>query len=86
MTELHIFMEIDTCPMCGDEIYVVENEHSGKKLEDIPVAAVFEIVCRHPNHPRGTVLTCGKFVIKKRDVDSIENDWFAEDIPVPRDW
>lgn len=92
MTHLHVFMEIDTCPMCGHEISAVENEHLGKEIRAIPLDAVFEIGL---HSFQGTPLealykeraeSCGKFVIKRRDPVLYDNDWVAEYIPVYRDW
>lgn len=79
MTQLHRFMEIDTCPMCGDEVSLVENGYRGKNLDDIPVDAVFEIVCTDKT---GTNRADGTFRITKRDQSSSDNDWVAEYIPI----
>lgn len=83
MTHLHVFMEIDTCPMCGRKITVTWNEFVGKFLQEIPPETVFEILCTDET---GTNPTCGRFVIKRRDPVLYDNDWVAEYIPVYRDW
>lgn len=83
MTQLHVFMEIDTCPMCGREIHVTDNGLIGKLIADIPPETTFEIGCTDST---GTNPTCGKFVIKRRDPVLYDNDWTAEYIPVYRNW
>lgn len=79
MTELHRIMEIDTCPMCGDEIWARENGFLGKQLEDISKDAVFEIAC----NDNGVDYSCGIFRITKRDPNSSVDDWTVEYIPTP---
>lgn len=84
MTHLHVFMEIDTCPICGGKMYVVDNGYVGEKLiREIPGDTVFEIVSTDPT---GTNFTCGKFIVKRRDPVLLDNDWFAEYLPNPRSW
>jgi hypothetical protein len=84
MTQLHIFMELDTCPMCERKICVTDdNPYVGLKLSEVPNDAVFEIVCTDET---GTNLTCGKFIVKKKDQTSPDNDWVCEYLPVDRDW
>lgn len=83
MTKLHIFMEIDTCPICGSEVYAEDNGYLGVPLEEIPGDTVYEIPCIDAERK---MPTCGKFVIRKRDPKTRDNDWIAEYIPVERDW
>lgn len=73
--EIYRFMELDTCPMCGAEIWVRNNRFIGKKLEHIPPGTVFEIVCAENNNP---LTACGYFSIKRRNQKSMNNDWVAE--------
>lgn len=84
MTHLHVLMEIDTCPMCGNAVRVTDNGFVGNRfINEIPPETVFEIAC---SDATGTTLTCGKFVIKRRDQMLYDNDWVAEYIPVYRNW
>lgn len=69
MMEIYRFMEIDTCPMCGGEVYPRETPYIGKSIEEIPYGAEFELECREHG--------CGVFTITRRDPMSLRNDWIA---------
>lgn len=79
--KLHKFMEIDTCPICGNELYPSENGFIGKPLEEIPATAIFEIPCTDDT---GSNLACGLFRIQRRDQSSEANDWVCEYLLNPR--
>lgn len=80
MAKLHRFMTIDTCPLCGNEVFLRENGFRGKPLNEIPNDTVFEIICADAT---GTNLSCGEFRISKRDPSTDDNDWMAEYIIHP---
>lgn len=83
--QIYRFMELDTCPMCGDEIWVRDNPYVGtRNIEDIPADTVFEIACENNERGKG----CGYFSIMRRDQKSLDNDWVASYIinaPHPND-
>lgn len=72
---LHRFMEIDICPLCGGEIFAEDNEHLGKPdVNDIPGDTTFVIPCVDEEGFK----TCGEFRISRIDPTSLEDDWKCE--------
>jgi len=77
--KLYNFMQIDTCPICGNETWPVENGYLGvKQVVEMPADVTFRIVCKDKDDN----LTCGEFRITRKDQSSLTDDWVATYIPV----
>lgn len=74
--KLRRFAEIDTCPICGHEIYFKDNPYVGEPdIRKIPQATVFEIPCLDE---KTGGLMCGFFRIQRRRPVIELDDWVAE--------
>jgi hypothetical protein len=72
--KLHHLMQLDTCPMCGREIWAEENKFLGvQNLEDIPIDTEFRIQCKDERGNQG----CGYFSIT-RIVPLPDSEWKCE--------
>ena len=83
--KLHRFMrDIDTCPMCGGELYPRENGSVGvKAVERIPGETIFVLVC---DDLRSRAATCGEFRISRVDPTTLDDDWKCEYVPIGEDF
>jgi hypothetical protein len=82
--KLYRFMEIDTCPMCGGEIYVQDNGVLGQQdIKKIPGDTVFRIRCTDAT---GTTLMCGEFQIRRVHPETLDDDWVATWLSTPGIW
>lgn len=77
-------MNIDTCPMCGEEIFITSNNpYVGEPdINRIPPTTVFTYVCLDDT---GTNQTCGEFRISRVNQESFEDDWKCEYVPIVKD-
>lgn len=79
------FMQMDTCPICGNEIWVTrDNPHLGEKdVEKIPGDTVFVFECVVPG---GGLRTCGEFRISRVNPATLEDDWKCEYVLIGEDF
>jgi hypothetical protein len=67
------FMHMDTCPICGGEIWVRENGYVGERdVKKMPGDTVFVFDCSD-NGKRPA--TCGEFQISRVNTKTLEDDW-----------
>lgn len=89
--KLYRFMEIDTCPMCGGEIYVANNGYRGvQDIKQIPGDTVFRIPCTDKEKKVGDVhggnIVCGEFQIRRVHPETLDDDWVATWVSTPGIW
>lgn len=88
--KLHRFtLNIDTCPVCGREIYMRENGVIGEPdIEQIPADTVFVYECNRDEEGRtcGREPSCGEFRISRVDPTTLDNDWKCEYVIIGEDF
>lgn len=72
--KLYRLLEIDTCPICGGEMYFPQN------IMNFPGSTVFVLACMDDTR---TNIRCGQFEIRPVDSETMDDDWICSWLSTP---